>query len=214
MAVEYRGCRGLVVAPIITDNAETYETGAVMPLAPLGEVSKSVDTSSAAHYYDNKAAIIIDSEGEDTVAYTIAIPDDKTLALITGRVYNETTKQFVEAPRKQQYFAVGYILGEVGEGEEESYVWRYKGSFNIPDEASKTKDNSTDASNMSLEYKGIYTEHSFANGGGAGIAAPAKAMRMKASDVSENAFFGSVTTPDSDLTEPTETTNNNENAVG
>jgi len=201
MAVEYRGCRGLVIAPVTKDDATGYQTGAVIPLAPVGEISKSVETSSAAHYYDNKAAIVINSEGNDTVAYTIAIPDDETLALITGRVYNSTTKQFIEAPRKEQYFAVGYILGEVGEGEEEVYVWRYKGTFNIPDETSATKDDGTDANNMSLEYTGVYTQYQFENGGGENVKSSAKAMRMKASDVEKTAFFGTVTTPDSELTE-------------
>lgn len=202
MAVEYRGCRGLVAALITKDDATGYETGEVFPLAPIGEISKSVETSSATHYYDNKAAIVIDSEGTDTATFTVAIPDDETLALITGRVYNAETKQYIEAPRTQNYFAVGYILGEIGEGEEENFVWRYKGTFNIPDEASKTKDDSTDASNMSLVYTGIYTQHQFANGGGTGVAKSAKAMKMKASDITETAFFENVFTPDSEIPEP------------
>lgn len=204
MAVEFRGCRNLVYAEITTDDNETsggYVTGTVKKLAPVGEISKTVETSSEAKYYDNVAAIIIDSEGSDTVTFTIAIPPDETLADITGRVYDATKKAFIEAPRKTKYFAVGYILGEVGEGETERYCWRYKGTFNIPDETSATKDNSTTSNNMSLVYTGIYTDHEFTNGGGTGVKAPSKGMFIRAGgDVTETEFFAEVSTPDTDFT--------------
>lgn len=198
MAVEFRGCKNLVIAEVTADSASEYVTGEVMKLAPVAEISKSVDTSSAAHYYDNKAAIIINSEGEDTVTFTIAVPDDDILALVTGRTYDSTKKMYIESERTQRYFAVGYILGEIGEGEDERFVWRYKGTFNIPDESAKTADNGTDASNLSLVFTGIYTEHEFANGKGTGIAGAAKAMfiRQSSNVATEEAFFAAVATPD------------------
>lgn len=198
MAVEFRGCKKLVFAEVLQDDASGYVTGEVMPLAPVAEISKSVETSSEAHYYDNKAAIIIDTEGPDTVTFTVAIPDDATYAKLTGRTYDSTSKRFIESERVQKYFAVGYILGEIGEGEDERYVWRYKGQFNIPDEDSKTKDDGTDASNLSLEYTGIYTAHEFANGKGTGIAGAAKAMfiRQSAEVATVATFFATVATPD------------------
>ena len=200
MAVEFRGCRNLVFAEIITDDNETeggYKTGTVKPLAPVGEISKTVETASEAKYYDNMAKIVIDSEGSDTVTFTIAVPPDEVLAEITGRVYDAAKKMFIEAPRKTKYYAVGYVLGEVGEGEDERFVWRYKGSFNIPDETSATKDNGTTSNNMSLIYTGIYTEHKFTNGGGTGVKAPSKAAFVRASGtVNETTFFSQVTTPD------------------
>lgn len=205
MAVEFRGCRKLVYAKITADNNETsgggYQTGEVKALAPVGEISKTVETSSEAKYYDNVAKIVIDSEGSDTVTFTIAVPPDEVLADITGRVYDASKNIFIESPRKTEYFAVGYILGEVGEGEDERYVWRYKGSFNIPDETSATKDNGTTSNNMSLVFTGIYTEHEFTNGGGTGKKAPAKAAFVRASgSVSEADFFKQVYTPDTGAT--------------
>lgn len=198
MAVEFRGCKNLVIAEVTADTVAEYATGEVMPLAPVAEISKSVETSSEAHYYDNKAAIIINSEGEDTVTFTIAVPDDETFALITGRTYDSTKKMYIESPRAQRYFAVGYILGEVGEGEDERYVWRYKGTFNIPDETSATVDNGTSANNLSLVFTGIYTTHEFANGKGTGVAGSAKAMfvRQSSNVATETQFFADVATPD------------------
>ena len=201
MAVEFRGCRRLVYAEVTTDNNETsggYVTGEVKTLAPVAEISKTVETSSEAHYYDNKAATIVNSEGADTVSFTIAVPSDEVLAEITGRVYDSTKKMFIDAPRKQKYFAVGYILGEKGDGDDERLVWRYKGTFNIPEETSATEDDGTSANNMSLEYTGIYTQHEFANGGGTGVKKPAKAGYIRASSnvTTEDKWFEQVSTPD------------------
>lgn len=205
MAVEFRGCKKLVYAEITTDNNETnggYVTGTVKSLAPVAEISKNVETSQEAHYYDNKAAIIINSEGADTVTFTIAVPSDEVLADITGRTYDSTKKLFIESERKTKYFAVGYVLGEEGEGEDERYVWRYKGTFTIPDETAATKDDDTGANNMELEYTGIYTEHEFANGKGTGVAGAAKAAFIrKSNDVATEAqWFENVATPDTIFT--------------
>ncbi|MGA4517417.1 major tail protein [Solibacillus silvestris] len=207
MAVEFRGCKNLVFAEVQKDNnltttGEGYVTGTVKSLAPVAEISKSVETSSEAHYYDNVAAIVIDSEGKDEVKFTIAIPDDEILAEITGRTYDATAKMFIESERKQKYFAVGYILGEKGEGDDERYVWRYKGTFNIPDETSATENDGTDANNMSLVFTGIYTDHKFANGIGIGNAGVAKAAFIReSSNVATAAqWFAAVATPDTTFT--------------
>lgn len=205
MAVEFRGCRGLVYAEVTSDDNEStggYKTGEVKKLAPSAEISKTVETGSEVKYYDNTAAIVIDSEGGDTVTFTIAVPSDEVLADITGRVYDATKKMYIEAPRQNKYFAVGYILGEVGEGEDERYVWRYKGTFNIPDETAATKDSGTTANNMSLVFTGVYTNHQFTNGGGTGVKAPAKASYVRKSSgvATEEKFFEQVTTPDTVLT--------------
>ena len=139
MAVEYRGCRKLVYAEVMTDTAEGITFGDVKPLAPVQEISKTVETSNETKYYDNLPAIIINSEGMDTVTFTIAAPSDEVRADIEGRVYDAAKKQFIEAPRENKYFAVGYVYGETGEGDEEYCVWRYKGTFNIPDQTNATK---------------------------------------------------------------------------
>lgn len=198
---EFRGCKNLVYAEVTKDDNETtggYVTGTVKVLAPVAEISKTVETSSEAKYYDNKAAIVINSEGADTVTLTIAIPDDATLADITGRTYDATKKIFIDSQRVQKYFAVGYILGEKGEGDDERYVWRYKGTFNIPDETSATENDGTDSNNMSLEFTGIYTNHIFTNGKGNGQAGAAKAafIRESANVTTAEKWFEKVSTPD------------------
>lgn len=202
MAVEFRGCKNLVYAEVTQDDAGGYVTGTVKPLAPVAEISKTVETSSEAHYYDNKAAIVISQEGSDTVTFTVAVPDDATYAELTGRTYDATKKVFIESERVQKYFAVGYILGEVGEENgDERYVWRYKGTFNEPEVTSATENDSTDANNLSLEFTGIYTAYEFANGKGTGVKGAAKAMfiRKSAEVATAEQFFAEVVTPDTVL---------------
>lgn len=201
MAVEYRGCRNLVFAEVTKDDSTGYTTGEVQHLAPVAEISKTVETSSAVHYYDNKGLIVISAEGADTVTFTIAVPDMATYAMLTGRTYDATKKMFIESQRTHKYFAVGYVLGEIGEGQNERYVWRLKGEFAPPDESSKTEDDGTDASNLSLVYSGIYTEHAFENGKGTGVAGSVKAVSVMKSDnvATETEFFAAVVTPDTTL---------------
>lgn len=198
MAIEFRGCKKLVYAEVTTDNSTEYTTGTVKALAPVAEISKAVETSSASHYYDNQAAIVINSEGADTVTLTIAVPDDATYADITGRTYDATKKMFIESKGETKYFAIGYILGETGEGEDERYVWRLKGTFNIPDETSQTENDGTDAHNLSLVFTGVYTEHEFTNGKGTGVKGTAKAnyIRKSSNVATETQWFNAVATPD------------------
>lgn len=200
---EFQGCRGLVYAEVLTDDNETagggYTTGPVKPLAGLANVSKTFESSSESHYYDNKPVIVVSSEGADTLTFECSVIRDEALADISGRVYDQTKKAIIEAPRKVRYFAVGYILGEVGgKAESERYVWRYKGTFSQPDETSQTKDSSTTANGMTLTFTGVFTTHEFTNGGGSGVKSPAKAMMVRAGGtITEEAFFKAVYTPDS-----------------
>ena len=195
--VEYRGCKGVVIAEIVKDTIEAYETGEVIKLAPVAEISKTTETSSETKFYDNQPKFNHNGEGADTVTLTCAIPDDMVRAMIEGRVYDEETKSYIEAPRKTTYFALGYILGEEGTEEDDIYVWKHKGTFNIPDQTSATKDNGTEGNNVSIVYTGVFTSHEFANGGGKGVKAPIKGMSKRKSDgVDEATFFATVATPD------------------
>ena len=93
---EYRGIRDLVAAELLTDTSEeiTYDTP--FPIAGIAELSRTTENSSESHYYDNIAAIVIDSVGSDEVTCTCsAIPLD-VLAKLTGQYYDEATGTFVE----------------------------------------------------------------------------------------------------------------------
>jgi phi13 family phage major tail protein len=197
MAIEYRGFRDLVYAELVEDSAANYTAGTVKPFAPAGEISKSVEQASVTKYYDNLAALVITSRGADTVELTTAIIPPEVLAEVTGQYYDVDTGALSEgAVTTPKYFALGYKLGEVGDvgdtGEAEVYVWRYKGSFSVPNVASKTEDSGTDSQGQSITFTGINTEHAFTKGGSA--KAIAVELRLGLADVAD--FFAQVTTID------------------
>lgn len=188
--VEYRGIEGLVYAPVTEDTTENFTTGEVKELAGTSELTRTTESASEVHYYDNMPAITIESTGSDEVTCTVsAIPLD-VLADVTGQVYDETTDTFVEGARENKYFALGYKTKKT-DGTE-VYVWRLKGTFSIPESTHITEDDGTDANGQELTYTGISTTHKFTktNKG-------AKAINVLA-DGKANVtdFFKTVQTPD------------------
>lgn len=194
---EYRGVCDLVYAPVTVDDNSTetghgYVTGTVKPLAGVAEIGKTTDSSEEAHYYDNVPAVIVSSEGQDTITInTSAIPLD-VLADITGQYYDSLTGMMIEQTRTPGYFAIGYKTQDT-DGTE-YYVWRLKGSFSIPDQTNATKNNSTDANGQTLTYTGISTTHKFTK-----TTKTAKAVNVNTGLdlIADKAnFFASVQTPD------------------
>lgn len=189
---EYRGIRGLVAAEVTTDTLEAFECGAPFAVAGVAELSRTTETTSEPHYYDNVPAVVIDSTGSDEVSITAsAIPFD-VLAKITGQTYDEAKGMFVEGERQAKYFAIGYIT-EKTDGTE-VFVWRLKGKFNIPDSTHATKDDGAEANGQELTFTGINTTHKFTAIGNK----TAKAVNVDTSvnKVVEADFFGEVQTPD------------------
>lgn len=192
--VEFRGVDNLVYAEVLTDTTEEFETGEVKELAGAGEISKTASTNSGTKYYDNIPAIVINSEGPDTITITSSVPLLATLAELTGKMIDTQTGAMIEVESEPKYFALGYKFQKT-DGTER-YVWRLKGQFGIPDESSKSKDDSTDTNNTQLTYTGIYTTHKFTRDG---KTKPAKAVVVDDTPESKcdvSSFFTQVTTPE------------------
>ena len=188
--LEYRGVEGLVAAEVTADDASDYTTGTPFDVAGVAQLTKSTDSSNEAHYYDNIPAVVIASNGSDTVTVNAsAIPLD-VVAKLTGQTYDNATGSMIEGVRQVKYFALGYKTmksnGDI------MYVWRYKGTFAVPDEEANTIDNSTSANGQTLVYTGISTTHAFTKGG----RAKALVVDGGADKAVVSSFFSTVTTPD------------------
>lgn len=195
---EFRGVDNFYFAEIIQDDSEGYVCSAPVHI-PVQEVGKSVDASSEAHYYDNKAMIVVNSESADTITLVLAPPALDKLATMTGKSFDATTGMMVDSPRQNKYFAIMYRTK--GTDGAYRYVSRLKGQFNIPEETVQTEDDGTDTSNTSIEFTGIYTEHEFTKGiyngsswEKAGVKGIVVDARYGLADVSN--FFSQVQTPD------------------
>lgn len=192
--LEYRGVEGLVAAEVLTDDNETgsgYTTGTPFAVAGVAEISRTTDSSSEAHYYDNIPAIVVSNIAADTVTISAsAVPLD-VLAKITGQTYDAATGALVEETRSVKYFAIGYKTKKTNG--DEMYVWRYKGTFAVPDQTNTTENDTTDANGQELVYTGVSTSHKFTKTG-KGAKAMVVDVAKELADVS--AFFATVTTPD------------------
>lgn len=195
---EFRGVDNFYFAEVTQDDAEGYACGTPIHI-PVQEVGKSTDSSSEAHYYDNKAMIVVNSESADTITLTLAPPALETLAKLIGKSFDAATGMLVDSPRQNKYFAIMYRTKGTDGGYR--YVSRLKGQFNIPEETVTTENDGTDTSNTSIEFTGIYTEHEFTKGvydgvnwSASGVKGIVVDARYNLADVSN--FFAQVQTPD------------------
>ena len=196
---EFRGVDKFHFAEIIKDDDTGYVTATPIHI-PVQEIGKSTDSSSEAHYYDNKAMIVVNSESADTITLIIAPPALEILSKLQGKSFDETTGMMVDCPKQNKYYAITYRTKGTDGGYR--YVTRLKGQFNIPDETNHTEDDSTDTNNTQITFTGIYTEYEFDKGiykdgqweksGAKGIVVD---ERYGLADVSN--FFNSIQTPDS-----------------
>ena len=191
---EYRGVENLVYAEVTGDDNEIsggYVTGEVKSLAGVAEIGRTTESSSEPHYYDNVPAVVINSTGADELTLSVSAIPLNVLADITGQTYDENTGTLIEGEREVKYFALGYIAKKTNG--DLVYVWRYKGTFSIPDSTHTTEDDGTDANGQEITYTGISTTHKFEKTG-----KRAKAINVDTglglADVTT--FFDAVTTID------------------
>lgn len=196
---EFRGVDNFYFAEVLQDDSTGYVTGTPIHI-PVQEVGKSVDAASEAHYYDNKAMIVVNSESADTITLTLAPPALDKLATLIGKSFDATTGMMVDSPRVNKYFAIMYRTKGTDGGYR--YVSRLKGQFNIPEETVTTENDGTDTSNTQIEFTGIYTEHEFTKGifngsswEKAGVKGIVVDARYGLANVST--FFAQIQTPDS-----------------
>lgn len=164
---EFRGVDNLYIAEVICDDNEVGENHGYIcepPVyfAPVAEIGKTTESSNEAHYYDNKAMIVVNSESADTISLTIAPPQLAMLAKFIGKSFDETTGMLVDGERNNKYFAIMYRTK--GTDGAYRYVSRLKGTFNIPEESNQTEDDGTDTTNTTVEFTGIFTTHQFTKG--------------------------------------------------
>lgn len=195
---EFRGIDNFYFAEVTKDDETGYACGTPVHV-PVQEVGKTTDSSSEAHYYDNKAMIVVNSESADTISLVLAPPDLESFAKMIGKSFDPTTGMLVDSPRQNKYYAIMYRTKGTDGGYR--YVSRLKGQFNIPEETYATENDGTDTNNTTFEFTGIYTEHEFTKGIYNGVSwekAGAKGIVVDAryglADVSD--FFSQVQTPD------------------
>jgi phi13 family phage major tail protein len=155
---EYRGVRKICGADV-SENENGYVGGTWRRLFGAQGVVVTPNESSETHYYDNKPAIQIDTEGAIEVAMTVSIPELDTKAWLDGKTIT-AGGMYVGTPKKTGYKAVAFI-GEKDDGTEELNIF-YKGKFTGGETTHNTKDDGTEATNTTYNFGSIFTTNNIA----------------------------------------------------
>lgn len=187
---EYRGVSDLVVAKIIKDDADSYETGEVRDFAGVNTIEKTSETSQETKYYDNIPAIVVKSEGADDIKLQCSVVDLEQDAFLTGKIYDEETGSLIDGDTEDAYYAIGYKTKDTSGNDR--YVWRYKGTITKGAETHITQDDGTESNGVEYTFTGIKTAHKFTKGGNA----KALIVEVEKGLADVSTFFDTVTTPD------------------
>lgn len=203
-AVLKRGLKNIFVAEILVDDNEEptsgqhdhgYETGTPFHLIPAGEMSRTADSEKVDIYFDDTVFDTIGKEGATEISITGAALRPDALATILNKHVDATTGAVLDTGEfKPKYFALGGET-ENTDGTKELF-WFLKGTFAIPEQADKTKDDSTDTNGMTLTFSAIQTQHLFT------VGAEDKPMKRVVIDTdttvlkAEQSWTAQVVTPD------------------
>ena len=158
-----RGLKNVFAAEILTDDNEQnsgYTTGTPFQLIPAGEMSRKVDTEKTDIFYDDTVFATVGKEGATEITITGAALRPDALAKINNKDVDATTGAIVDSGEfKPKYFAIGGEAENL-DGTSELF-WFMKGTFAIPEQNDKTKDDSTDTNGMQLVFSAVPTQHVF-----------------------------------------------------
>lgn len=160
-----RGLKNIFAAEILTDDNESgtghgYTTGTPFHLIPAGEMTRTADSEKVDTYYDDTVFATVGKEGKTEITINGAAlrPDD--LAKINNKHVDSTTGAVIDTGEfEPKYFALGGEAENI-DGTSELF-WFAKGTFDIPEQSDKTKDDGTDTNGMSLKFSAVKTTHLF-----------------------------------------------------
>ena len=186
---EYRGVR-MVCGATVTENDSGYVGGEWRRLFGAQGITVTPNESSETHYYDNRPAIQIDTEGAIDVAMTVSIPELDTKAWLDGKTITEKG-MYIGTPKKGGYKALCFI-GAKDDGTEELNIF-YKGKFTGGETTHNTKDDGTEATNTTYNFGSIYTNNNIAKDGD-GKDVPCNRVIVPLNDTwTEEAILGTFT---------------------
>ena len=161
---EFRGTDNLWVAKVTKDDNTGYTFGALVNLAPTGQISRQVNSASETHYYSNVGMITIVTKGGDTVTITVPVLSLAKLGLLTGQTVDPTTGALITGELEEAYFALIYRIQLTDNSWR--YVVKYKAQLSQPpEEVSQTRSDGVNTNNQQLVFTCNKTIYEFENGG-------------------------------------------------
>ena len=162
----FRGCDKLyfgdVTETVNASGVATLTFTTPEKLAAVKEVGKTTASDSATHYGDNKGLVVVNSEGDDEITFSVFGISPDVLAKLTGKTFNESNGMYIN---NQRTFTYKYVMWrEKLTTGKYRYNIAYKGSFNIPETTVAGEDDGTDANGQDLTFKSVFTEKEFSDG--------------------------------------------------
>lgn len=192
---EFRGTDNVWIAEVTEDSPEAYTVGTPVNLAPTGQISKTVNSSSETHYYSNIGMITIVTKGSDTVTITVPVLSLAKLGLLTGQTVDPTTGALITGELKEKYFAVMYRVQLTDNSWR--YVTKYKCQLSQPpEEVSQTRSDGVNTNNQQLVFTCNKTIYEFENGGEEDGHADGIEIDERDNLCDFDTFFDTVYTPD------------------
>lgn len=135
---DFIGLDKLYIAKLVSDDESGCTYGTPEPFAPVAQLTKTTSSETLKTYYDNAPYRAITSEDSDELGLTVPALDLATLAMITGKTIDATSKALIDSGDPQTaYFAI------LARAQMSDMSYRYycfnKVSFAIPDETIDTK---------------------------------------------------------------------------
>lgn len=158
-----RGLSDIFVCEV-KDSAEAYEpVGTPQRLIPAGELKITKTVDSTAIWYDDELFEEFKKEQPSEMEVIGAAIRAAFNAWLEGKDIDETTGAIMDdGDAHTKYFAISGKKGYT-DGTSE-YFWFLKCTYNGAEEATKTDDDSTDVTGMTLPFKAYKTQFKFANG--------------------------------------------------
>lgn len=177
----------------VEDTADAYTmVGTPEQLIPAGEMTIGKSIDKAQYYYDNSMWEEVGMEAPSEISLIGAAVRSAFLAWIEGKDVDSATGAILDdGDWHNKTFAISGKK-DYTDGTSE-YFWFLKATFGGAEEATKTKDNTTDANGSTLPFTAHSTVHKFEDG------KHRKVIRIDTADTklkAENTWIEQVVTPD------------------
>lgn len=153
----------------ITDTEEAYTpVGTPEKLIPAGELTIGKSVEKAQTYFDNSLFYEVGKEAPTELSIVGAAVRAAFLAWLEGKTVDAATGAILDDGDFHSKFYAVSGKRKYTDGTEEMF-WFNKCSFGGAEEASKTEDDTTDSSGMTLPFTAYKTTFKFSNGKGSKV---------------------------------------------
>ncbi len=189
------GLRDLYIAEVTEDSQDAYTPDTPAYFAPAVTATQEAAVNRKTQYADDQPFDAMSAEGETKVTLEVTNIPLATLASITGRVFDTSSKQLWDNGGVPPYYALGFR--SMKSNGSFRYYWFLKGRFDMPSEDQASQTDSPDPKAIKIVFTAIKTVHQFDLGGSPALEDGVKRIigDEDVSGFSATTWFDDVVTP-------------------